>query len=109
MSSNRFVTPSRIALLSACLFVGAEVRASGTAGVAGALEVVKMLGIPAGIAALFLGLELFYRSAPNIEPPAGMLAINRRFLFWLICLVDCVLLTAIIFGVPFIATMSSTR
>jgi len=109
MSSSRFVTPTRIALLSAFLFVGAVVRASAAAGLPGALGVIKLLGVPAAIAALFLGLELFYRSAPNFEPPAGMLALNRRILLWLIGLVDVVLATAIIFGVPFIATMTSTR
>jgi len=106
MSSPRFLTPGLIALLSACLLLGAGWRASAAGGLVGVLGVVKVLGTPAEVAAALLGVELISRAMPSVQLPPGLLVVNRRILFCLIGLVDLVLLTVIVLGVPFLAVMT---
>ena len=55
---------------------------------------------------MLLGIELISRAMPNIELPARLLTVNRRVLFFLIGLVDLMLLTVILLGLPFLAIMN---
>jgi|SRR6185437_13916641 len=104
--SSTIITPIRVALLSAALLLGAVVRASSAAGIAAALGVVKMIGVPAAIAAIFVALELIYRSSPNIDRPVGFFSLNRGVMF-AIGLADILLLAVIVLGAPFLAIMTS--
>src|SRR5215813_9949155 len=102
MSSQPFFTLGRFALLSALLLLCAETRAWNAAGTAGALGVIKMLGAPAGVAALLGAMDLMYRSRSAVDLPQNLLALNRRAFLLLIGVMDLCLVAVILLGIPFL-------
>lgn len=83
-------------------------RASTAAGATGALALLKILVVPAGVAATFLFVELTSRSTPQFVAPIAV-TMSRRGLYALIVVTDLLMLGVIVFGVPFLAAMNSVR
>jgi hypothetical protein len=98
----------RLALagMSACLLACAIWRASYEAGLVGALGVIKLLGPPAGIAAMLLGIELMYRLPKASHIPDFLLQANRRVVTLLVIVVDFLLLAVATLGIRFLIAFS---
>lgn len=104
MSSGRFVLLGMFALVSAGLLLGAGFRVSTAAGLPGLLGLAQLLGMTAAIAVVPLGVEVWSRARPTFFPP-GLLIMNKRLLFGLVCVADLSLLGVVLFGFRYVLIM----
>jgi hypothetical protein len=109
MSSPAFLTPQRIALISAGLFVSALARAYLGGGADGALGVIEFLKAPLLVVAILLASQLLPRAATPSDPTTPALRWNRRATWGLLIIINIVLLIVTLMGMPFIAAVTPGR
>ena len=109
MSSYSVQIPSPAWLVpSSVLLLGAAVRVTMTAGLLGAMALLKTLVTPVAIAVIFMLIQLTNGMSQDPAPPFSV-GMSRRGMYFLIVVTDLILLAVIIFGPPFLTAMNFGR